>query len=423
MSVSRPALQARLALALTDPAVQADGAGCPLGLHLAWDSVASGESSHLTLWPGSPGAEQLTCRANAEVWDQVFSPVPPVGCQSFGALRRRPQVFQIEGTELSWVQALPFLERLLETLRRVGTSPSSTSTVNTPASSAPAHLRALPHVQGRYVQLSATPNTWVYSESSGTPEAPPLLMLHTAGSDTRQWHGLMAQPDLRRDWHLLGFDMPGHGRSPLPHDEPNWIWRLTENRYIDCVLNYLDALQLDRVSLMGCSMGAAISLALLARHPDRFEGALLLEAPYHSPGRRSPYLHHAQVHGARLSAAWVGALLSPSSPRAGRDYATWIYSQGAPGVYDGDLAFYSDEYNAHTHTAHINTSRTPLWLFTGDYDYSATPADSARIAQEINGAHFQTLQGFGHFPMVENPDGLLPLIQPALHSLLRKITS
>ena len=159
MSVSRPALQARLALALTDPAVQADGAGCPLGLHLAWDSTAGGESSRLTLWPGAPGAAQLTCRASAEVWDQVLSPVPPVGYQSFGALRRRPQVFQIEGTELSWVQALPFLERLLETLRRVGTSPSSTSTVNTPASSAPAHLRALPHVQGRYVQLSATPNT------------------------------------------------------------------------------------------------------------------------------------------------------------------------------------------------------------------------------------------------------------------------
>jgi pimeloyl-ACP methyl ester carboxylesterase len=421
MSLSLPSLQARLAQALADPAIQADGAGCPLGLHMAWEASDGIESGQVTLWPGTHGAAQLTCRASAAVWTQVLSAAPPVGFQSFGALRRRPEVFQIEGTELSWVQALPLLERLLETLRRVGSTATTTTVVSTPHT--PAHLRALSHVQGRYVQLSTTPNTWVYSESCGNTQAPPLLMLHTAGSDTRQWHGLMAQDQLRQEWHLLGFDMPGHGRSPLPQDEPNWIWRLTEDRYIDCVLRYLDALQLDCVSLMGCSMGAAISLALLARHPDRFEGALLLEAPYHSPGRRSPYLHHAQVHGARLSAAWVGALLSPSSPRAGRDYATWIYSQGAPGVYDGDLAFYSDEFNAHTHTAHIDTARTPVWLFTGDYDYSATPADSARIAQEIPGAHFQTLDGFGHFPMVENPDGLLPWIQPALNTLLRKIST
>jgi pimeloyl-ACP methyl ester carboxylesterase len=416
MSDGLSSLPARLARALTHPAVQADGAACPLGLHLAWEAGSGMAAGQITLWPGVPGAAQLTCRAAPAVWKQVLSAVPPVGCQSFGALRRRPDVFRVDGAELSWVQALPFLERLLETLRREGNATGA-------CAEPPAHLRALSHIQGRYVQLATQPNTWVHSESCGSPQAPTLLMLHTAGSDTRQWHGLMAQPALRRDWHLLGFDMPGHGRSPLPQDEPNWTWRLTENRYIDCVLNYLDALQLDRVSLMGCSMGAAISLALLARHPDRFHGAVLLEAPYHSPGRRSPYLHHAQVHGARLSAAWVGALLSPTSPAAGRDYATWIYSQGAPGVYDGDLVFYSDEYNAHTHTAHIDSARTPLWLFTGDYDYSATPADSARIAQEIPGAHFETLTGFGHFPMVENPDGLLPLIQPALSTLLHTITS
>jgi len=429
MSTGLSSLPTRLARALKHPAVQVDATACPLGLHLAWEAGSGLAAGQITLWPGESGAAQLICRAQPEVWNQVLSAVPPVGYQSFGALRRRPDVFRVEGAELSWVQALPFLERLLEALREEGRA-TPAAAIHSVANDnpahrhePPAHLRALSHIQGGYVQLGAQPNTWVYSEACGAPQAPTLLMLHTAGSDTRQWHGLMAQPDLRRDWHLLGFDMPGHGRSPLPQDEPNWTWRLTENRYIDCVLNYLDALQLDRVALMGCSMGAAISLALLARHPDRFHGALLLEAPYHSPGRRSPYLHHAQVHGARLSAAWVGALLSPTSPAAGRDYATWIYSQGAPGVYDGDLAFYSDEYNAHAHTAHIDTARTPVWLFTGDYDYSATPADSARIAQEIPGAHFETLAGFGHFPMVENPDGLLPLIQPALSSLARKITS
>ena len=125
----------------------------------------------------------------------------------------------------------------------------------------------------------------------------------------------------------------------------------------------------------------------------------------------------AQVHGGRLSAAWVGALLSPHSPASGRDHATWIYSQSAPSVYDGDLVFYSDEFDARQHTQDIDTQRTPLWLLTGDYDYSATPADTQQVAQAIAGAHFQEMSGFGHFPMVENPDGLLPYLRSPLAAL------
>ena len=165
---------------------------------------------------------------------------------------------------------------------------------------------------------------------------------------------------------------------------------------------------------------AAIGLALLAKHPDRFVGALLLEAPYCSPGRRSPYLNHPEVHGARLAAAWVGSLLSPSSPQAGRDQATWIYSQAAPGVYDGDLAFYSDDFDAAKHLPQIDAARTPLWLLTGDYDYSATPADSQRAAAEVAGAQFAPLPGFGHFPMVENPVGLLPHLAQPLRELSKQ---
>ena len=87
----------------------------------------------------------------------------------------------------------------------------------------------------------------------------------------------------------------------------------------------------------------------------------------------------------------MGSLLSPTSNKSDRDRATWIYSQAAPGIYDGDLAFYSDDFNAHEHTAAISTQRTPLWLLTGDYDYSASPADSSKIAAEIPGAHFSAL--------------------------------
>lgn len=400
-------LQAALTRAVAHPAVQADLAACPVGVTLEVEAESAEPRQRLVLHPGLPGAGQVTCSASAAVWAQALVARPTVGFQSWGALRRRPDGVRVEGSELHWAQALPMLERLLPALRE----PAQAAAV------APRHLDALAHIQGSYLALDEAQGIWAYSEACGAQDAPALLMLHTAGSDARQWHGLMAQPELRAQWRMLAFDLPGHGRSPLPTGQANWTWRLRQDQYIDWVLRYMDAMQLERVVLMGCSMGAAISLPLLARYPDRFIGAVLLETPYHSQGRRSPYLNHAQVHGGRLSAAWVGALLSPHSPASGCDHATWIYSQSAPSVYDGDLAFYSDEFDARQHTQAIDTQRTPLWLLTGDYDYSATPADTQWVAQAIAGAHFQEMSGFGHFPMVENPDGLLPYLRSPLAAL------
>ncbi len=385
-----PDLKDALERALADPAIATDAAACRIGVTLvSSDADGAGGEERLTLWPGREAAGHVVCRAARAVWQRVFAAVPDVGYQSFGALRRRPGELTIEGGDLHLAQALPLMERLLDALRR-GAAPKPDR---------PRHFDALGHLQGRYLPLAGPVETWVYSEESGSPAAPALLMLHTAGADA----------------------LPALALPPLPAGQPNWTWRLEQQQYIDWVLRYLDAMQVDRVALMGCSMGAAIGLALLARHPDRFAGAVLLETPSRSPGRRSPYLNHAEVHGARLGAAWVGALLSPTSPASGRDHATWIYSQAAPGVYDGDLAFYSDDFDAHDHTAAIDTARTPLWLLTGDYDYSATPADSRRVADEIPGARFEQLRGFGHFPMVENPDGLMRALAAPLQALRARL--
>lgn len=415
MSLTLRQFQDALSFAMADQAVRADAAACRIGLQLeitddASDSVTTPRA--LTLWQGDTSTGEVICRASWSVWQQVFNPVPAVGFKSFGALRCQKFGMEVVGQELHWMQALPLMERLLEVMRKYP---------NQRQAEVPPNFPALGHLSGRYLQLDSTPETWVFSEECRATQAPPILMLHTAGSDARQWHGLMAQTDFRAHWRLLGFDLPGHGRSPLPAGERNWIWALSEEKYIRWVLCYLDAMQLDRVALMGCSMGAAISLALLAKHPDRFFGGILLETPYCSPGRRSPFLNSADVHGARLSAAWVGALLSPTSPASGRDHATWIYSQAAPSVYDSDFAFYSDQFNAHDHTGKIDTKKTPLWMMTGDYDYSATPADSRHVADEIAGAPFQALSGFGHVPMVENPVGLMPHLEAPMAALLAHI--
>ncbi|MBA3478573.1 MAG: alpha/beta hydrolase, partial [Lautropia sp.] len=280
-------------------------------------------------------------------------------------------------------------------------------------------------IRGRYLPLDVPGlgSVWVYEESTGAQALPPMLLLHTAGADSRQWHALMTDQRLLADWRMLAFDLPFHGRSNPPLHWNGDPWRLDARRYIATIDAYLDAAGIRRALIVGCSMGAAAGLAYLAERPERALGAILLEAPFRSAGRRSPFLDHPAVHAGRVSAAWVQALLSPLSPGSRRRRATWIYGQAGPGVYEGDLGFYSDEFDAACYLGRIDTSRTPLWLLTGEYDYSATPADSRRIADAIPGAHFQSMPGLGHFPMVENPDLLMTWLQPPAAALARSLAA
>ena len=51
----------------------------------------------------------------------------------------------------------------------------------------------------------------------------------------------------------------------------------------------------------------------------------------------------------------------------------------------------------------IRTDICPLYLLTGEYDFSCSPEDTLRTAQSIPGAQVEVMRELGHFPMSENP--------------------
>src|SRR5690606_23640183 len=402
--------------ALAEPAVARVAGRLPHRLVL----VADGEEIPVVEHAGAPAT--VSAHAPADVWREMLAPLPPPGRQSVGAALRAGCGFELRGEPLAVAQTLPLLEQLVEAMRNVasGTMPSDANGAESALTAADdAPPVALDRIESRYLRIDwpEGDHCWIFEEAAGDPAEPVMLLLHTAGADSRQWHALMTDPELGRHWRLVAFDMPCHGRSRPPAGWRGEPWQLDTERYLACIRAWMRAAGHRRVAVSGCSMGAAIGLAFLARHPELAIGGILLETPFRSPGRRTPMLDHPAVHGGRFGAAWVQALLSPHSPASERRFATWISSQAGPGVYEGDLGFYSDEFDAADHVGAIDTARTPLWLMTGDYDYSASPADSKRVADAVPGARFTEMTGLGHFPMTENPARLLSYFRPAAIAL------
>ncbi|MEN4919021.1 alpha/beta hydrolase [Achromobacter spanius] len=399
-------LRARVDLAHQDSEFQAAARGLQCAI---WLQSGSDQDARIMAWSGRPAtpAQCIVITAPPDTWRRLLESSPPVGYHSFTAAQRYAQGMQVKGDTLAVAQALHALERLFEIFRgQVALTPS------------PLLDRSV--ISGNYATLDLqTTQASIYYETSGPDDGPPLLMLHTAGADSRQYHALMADADLCRQWRMIAFDMPGHGRSmPLPGQA--WIDAgLSRESYLRICLAVMRQLAGEPAVLLGCSMGAAMALVIAAQRPSEVAGVVALEAPYKATGRRSPMLCHPEVNQAAHNPAYVRGLMGPASTLDARREAAWIYAQGGFGVYANDLWFYSEDFDAAAHLSGLNASKFQVSLLTGAYDYSASPDDSQRVAALIPGARFSAMPDLGHFPMVENPQRLMHYLKPELE-LIRK---
>jgi pimeloyl-ACP methyl ester carboxylesterase len=267
---------------------------------------------------------------------------------------------------------------------------------------------------GRYMHLDlfGRPHR-IYVEQAG--EGTPLLCLHTAGSDTRQYRALMNDPRVTRNHRVIAFDMPWHGKSSPPSGWHNEEYQLTSAHYMTMVLEIMTALSLDKPILIGCSIGGRIALHLALEHPDRFRAIIGLQSGAHvDPYYDLNFLHRPDVHGGEVCAAIVSGLVGPDAPEGDRWETLWHYMQGGPGVFKGDLYFYKIDGDIRTRVADIDTKRCPLFLLSGEYDYSCTPEEMLAVAKSIAGSEATIMKGLGHFPMSENPQEFLKYLLPVL---------
>ena len=276
-------------------------------------------------------------------------------------------------------------------------------------------------VTGRYIDLPGVDggSTRVYYEEAG--QGLPLVLLHTAGADGRQFHELLCDVGIARRWRMLAFDLPLHGKS-IP--SPGWYresYRLTTREYAHWCIAFIREVVKGPAVVMGCSMGGAMAVHLAAQHRDDVLAAIGLEAPDRSPGRRSRFLCHPQVNQAAHNPAYVFNLMSPASPEEARRRAWWYYSQGGYGIYAGDLHFYSNEWDGRRVIHEIDTEKCPLYLLTGAYDYSASPESTRRLAEKTPGIDVRIMPELGHFPMTEDPDRFRGHLLLVLNELEKKL--
>ncbi|TBR15401.1 MAG: alpha/beta fold hydrolase [Rugosibacter sp.] len=115
------------------------------------------------------------------------------------------------------------------------------------------------------------------SGAANSANAAPVLLLHGSGPGANamsNWQ--FALPFLGESYHCFAPDIAGFGLSTHPHPPQGataWI-----EIWVAQMIALLDALGLEKVHLVGNSMGGGVAMHLVSRHPERFDHVVLMGA-------------------------------------------------------------------------------------------------------------------------------------------------
>ncbi len=262
--------------------------------------------------------------------------------------------------------------------------------------------------------MSALLPGWI--ESGRSPRA--VLFLHGVGGGKELWRRQIDHL-VRRGYRAIAWDAPGYGDSPMP---ARFDWPALRQ----ALLRLLDHLAVDRVVLVGHSMGGMVAQDFAAEHQDRL-AALVLSGT--SPAFGSPDGAFQQKFlAARLGPLDAGGtmadlapdivreVIGPSADPDGVALATEAMGRVPDATYRAAIA----ALVTFDRRAALSGIAVPTLVIAGENDRNAAPAMMERMAARIPHARYVCLPHAGHLANVEQPaafeaalDGFLDTLEPS----------
>jgi pimeloyl-ACP methyl ester carboxylesterase len=366
------------------------------------------------------GEADVTISAPDAFWaDGLSAPVPPPGTETLTMGFQRGVA--IEGDFPSLVAAYQGAWQRLYLVLRAAVCGAA------PRHPDPEPFRETDNAVGRYAYVKANGGeARIYYEEAGHGEVP-LLLLHTAGADARQYRYLLADPQMQKRFTMYAYDLPCHGKSLPPLGDRWWEtgYHPTRETIMNWTVGLTDRLGLDQPFFMGCSVGGQLALDLAAFHGDRFGAFISLNGWYDNP-QPSKVINNDTFRTPAISEDFPMSIIlggtAPQAPEASAQEVYWIYRSNFPGVYAGDNDYFMHEHDLKQYGDRIDAQAKPVYVVCGEYDSAAHDADHGgpAVARNVPGAVYIEAKGLGHFAPSDDPVGFSAMIVPVLDAILEK---
>lgn len=266
-------------------------------------------------------------------------------------------------------------------------------------------------ITGQYIDVNGIK---VYYETNGGPrERGTIFCLHTAGRDSRQYHGIMEY--FADNYEVVAADMPGHGKSwPLPGLKVIDQWPAYGQFYWDIVT----ALGIERPVIMGCSLGGYMTYYMAQNYPIR--AAIAMQGLDYRGGRHTTMadlLDHPYINVQFSHFEFSESLIGPKTTEERKEFILWGVRQETSTCKKADLGMLYDHFDLRSTQEKVTC---PVMIVRGTSDWGVPDAECRAIAKRLVNAskvEYLELPGYGHFIAVEAPELLGAAVEKFLSDI------
>ncbi len=247
---------------------------------------------------------------------------------------------------------------------------------------------------------------------SGTP----VVLLHGLGGDGSRWGPNIGE--LAKDFHVFALDQIGFGQSDKP------LANYHTGMLAEFLVDFLNAVNVQKASLVGNSMGASVALYTAVHYPARVSAIVLADGG----GFRSAAAPAAAAPSAE--ALRRRALQNSTTRDETREFFRILFHNKGL-VTDkmvdeqlamrlrsaftiskiqeaGDRGSLSEE--------EVRAVKAPTLVVWGKYDELANPAGADRLERTISGAKKVIIDDCGHMPQLEKADEFNRIVREFLQA-------
>ncbi|NWF64018.1 MAG: alpha/beta hydrolase, partial [Chloroflexi bacterium] len=252
---------------------------------------------------------------------------------------------------------------------------------------------------------------------------PVFILLHGFGASLFSWREV-TEP-LSQFGTVIAYDRPAFGLTERPMD---WEGEspYSQKAQVELVIGLMDALGVEKATLVGNSAGGTISMLAALKYPERIEGLILVDPAVYAGGG---------------APAWVRPLLgTPQFNHIGPLFARQIQEQGdefiktawhdpnkiTPEIFAGyrkplqannwDKALWYLTVSSRESglAERIIEFNLPVLVITGDDDRIVPTEQSIRLAKELPNANLVIIPQCGHLPHEECPAAFIQAVEDFL---------
>jgi len=255
-----------------------------------------------------------------------------------------------------------------------------------------------------------------------TGHGEPLVLMHTIRTQIEFFSELI--PFYAKNYTVYAVDLPGHGQSSI-NKEINYDEPYLRKSMIDLI----NKLGLEKITLVGESIGATLSLTIAASIPNKIKQVIAVntydyETRYADGIRRGNFIanfmmwnYSIPINGAIFAALenrFFLSLVMNGGVTNIKKIPTWlmkIFDQTGhrPGYgYLGRNILKNWKSWAQAPVNYQQIS-SPVTLVYGENDWS-TKEERSRTLNKVPNAKFETIANSGHFLSVDNPIALKQVV-------------